>query len=164
MVQPGDLIVFIRTRLDEDERTAQRVLLYSRESYDRAPAESWVAVRRVNNARPPYYDYEAIVTERLPHTGQQTILTVDGTPGLNRLKADHVARFASPRRVLADIAAKRRIVDAAEQAIARSTADDHDPAAGMLAAEYSLRVLPALALPFASHPDYRQEWAPDDPA
>jgi hypothetical protein len=60
--------------------------------------------------------------------------------------------------MLAEVDAKRRILEYAEQAIAGAAVDDHDPQRTAPAAEYELYVLPALALPHADHPDYRDEW------
>lgn len=56
-------------------------------------------------------------------------------------------------RVLADSAAKRRIVDdlSTEVREAEEHGDRHDAACAM----HYLRLL---ALPYADHPDYREEW------
>lgn len=66
--------------------------------------------------------------------------------------ADLADRF-SPARVLAECAAKRAIVDALS---------DYDDGHVWASAEGSRAedALLALAQPYASHPDYRQEWAP----
>ena len=80
--------------------------------------------------------------------------------------AEHVARF-DPARVLADCAAKRWIVQACRDArpdtaflgtrpgglpdFPLTPADIHQLAALTLA---------LLALPYAGHPDYREEWRP----
>jgi len=67
--------------------------------------------------------------------------------------AEHMARH-DPARVLAECEVKRRIVDLAREA--RET-----QRAGYGAADYYMRdVLRLLALPYADHPDYRQEWKP----
>lgn len=63
---------------------------------------------------------------------------------------DHIARH-DPARVLAECDAKRRIVEQYIDAVkgrkwATCTALE--------------RVLPVLALPYADHPDYREEWRP----
>jgi hypothetical protein len=73
---------------------------------------------------------------------------------------DGVDIFVSPDRWRAEVDAKRRILEYAEQAIAGAAVDDHDPQRTAPAAEYELYVLPALALPYADHPDYREAWRP----
>lgn len=80
--------------------------------------------------------------------------------GLTRSDARHAHRW-SPARVLAECEAKRRIV---EQEIRRDvgpvshyiSADVHEAIRARLATP-NLR---ALALPYAEHPDYREEWRP----
>ena len=67
--------------------------------------------------------------------------------------AAHIARW-DPARVLAEVDAKRRIL--AEHDIAHDPCDAHD------ADNYSIDcdTVRLLALPHASHPEYRQEWKP----
>jgi hypothetical protein len=69
--------------------------------------------------------------------------------------AAHIANN-DPQFVLDDIAARRQIVSKAEQARARQgmSAEDEDYWWDMH------EVIAILALPFASHPDYREEWRP----
>jgi len=62
-------------------------------------------------------------------------------------------------RVLADVEAKRRIVAMWEDAEADAARLPHTPEAQ--AVEHALReALGALAATYASHPEYRSEWAP----
>jgi len=63
--------------------------------------------------------------------------------------AEHIARH-DPARVLAECEAKRRIVDSYRYLTA-------DPELRMQAWTFALR---CLALPYADHPDYREEWRP----
>lgn len=58
-----------------------------------------------------------------------------------------------PARQLADVAAKRQIIDRCERAFR----DHFDQFAEVELAE---EVLKTLALPSAGHPDYREEWKP----
>ena len=62
---------------------------------------------------------------------------------------DHAQRW-EPRRVLAECEAKRQIVEGC-------VAFDDEATSG---AALGHRVLRALALPHADHPDYRDEWRP----
>lgn len=59
-----------------------------------------------------------------------------------------------------EVDAKRRILDDAESAYRETEIDDHDPGSGTLAATYQLRIVPALALPYADRPGYREAWRP----
>lgn len=75
--------------------------------------------------------------------------------------ADHIARH-DPARVLAEVGAKRRILDdvlptmqADELRIAGEWGVGSDPVR-----EASDDLLSLLALPYAEHPDYREEWRP----
>lgn len=68
--------------------------------------------------------------------------------------AEHIARHA-PARVLAEVDAKRRILDAWPDSFGLWSADQADAAKTMKVA-----VLLLLAVPYAEHPDYRPEWSP----
>ena len=59
----------------------------------------------------------------------------------------------NPSRVLAECESKRRIVEMAWHHLG-----EDDYAWGM--EEAKRQILAVLALPYADHPDYRQEWAP----
>lgn len=60
-------------------------------------------------------------------------------------------RFADPARVLAELEAKRRIVEAVTTGpMAVVGAGEPSP--------WSLKMLGILALPYSDHPDYQQEW------
>jgi hypothetical protein len=73
----------------------------------------------------------------------------------------HIARH-DPARVLAEVEAKRRIIDRAEFVANHGPARDHVRALDMTTgASAALRdVLRLLALPYADHPAYREEWRP----
>jgi len=66
-----------------------------------------------------------------------------------------------PVRVLAECEAKRRIVEAYIDTLAMiptHVLGDGDEHPTVIAEEYEAHILPALALPYADHPDYRDEW------
>ncbi len=70
-------------------------------------------------------------------------------------RSDHIARH-DPARVLAECEAKRRIVDLAE-----AVQDDMERLAPGFASVVVLdKFARILALPYADHPDYREEWKP----
>lgn len=70
----------------------------------------------------------------------------------------HYSRW-DPARVLAECAAKRRVVGRYEGSLANRHAHPNDLAsAGSVLA--LLGAVKLLALPYANHPDYRPEWWP----
>lgn len=71
----------------------------------------------------------------------------------------HIARH-DPARVLADVAAKRAIVEAYEGAELERGDDPNDET--RIADATTLRwVVCVLASAYAQHPDYREEWRPE---
>lgn len=92
---------------------------------------------------------------------EQAAREQDGTMPYAHQTGPMSARY-SPERVLAEVDAKRRILDRAEFVAAHGPAVDHVRALDMTTgASAALRdALRLLALPYAQHPDYRQEWAP----
>lgn len=88
---------------------------------------------------------------------------------LDEAEASHASRTGSapptpgtspvgdPARVLAECAANRQLVERAKYAAVHALNDDRTDYADD---EYREIVLPILALPYATHPDYQQEWAP----
>lgn len=76
-------------------------------------------------------------------------------------KVDEFVRHMSPARVLAECEAKRQAVRAAA-GYADMDWVDHNPAriGATTAEEVLAKVLCLLALPYADHPDYREEWRP----
>lgn len=79
------------------------------------------------------------------HTFPGVRLVADG---LNWLVAEHIAHH-NPARVLAEVEAKRQMLD--QHVGYYGTGDD---------SSWPVRVLTLLALPYTSHPDYREEWKP----
>jgi hypothetical protein len=74
-----------------------------------------------------------------------------------RATTEHIAR-CNPARVLAEIEAKRRIVGLMASMLDAAEGDfEVDHYGGLSAAEDTLELL---ALPYADHPDYREEWRP----
>jgi hypothetical protein len=75
------------------------------------------------------------------------IVNDDGvTVAIVRTTQEHIQRH-DPARVLREVEAKRRIIDLADSL--GYVTNDAEPA-----------ILAALALPYADHPDYREEWRP----
>ena len=132
----SDLVAFLRARLDEDERVALAAAEESR---------TWT--------RQSHCDYSVPNLPIDDHTlwfGDRIVGEVGfGDGEMRPAEAEHIARH-DPARVLAEVDAKRRIVDRCEH---YQTYEDYGWA---LADE----VLSLLALPYADHPDYREEWRP----
>lgn len=85
-------------------------------------------------------------------TDATTAVMWGDTAAISGLEADylsnHIARH-DPARVLAECEAKRRIVE-------RCSAVDY----AMPSTYLAHGILGLLALPYADHPDYREEWRP----
>lgn len=133
-----DLIEFLNARLDEDETTAQA-----------ASPGPW----SVDNDAYP----EAI------HGADGATPVAGGRWGGEASVFDkdedalHIVRH-DPHRVLADVAAKRQIIQNCEWVNLDENRDFSDFMAGR--AQEARTVLRRLALPYANHPDYREDWRP----
>jgi hypothetical protein len=87
------------------------------------------------------------------------------TVGMTDGTRDHVLRW-QPGRVLTECEAKRRIVEGYQQQFHRLDAmlacgDEVQLTIARVGAMALSAVLFALAAPYASHPDYQPEWAPE---
>lgn len=131
------LVEFLRARLDEDEKAARA-----------ATGQRWLAAESA-----PDEDDSSWVSISLEESGDD-VAESRGDHG--REYAAHIVRY-DPARVLAEVAAKRRIVELhGDQHECVGSLDDalaYNPYIGCT----TLRVL---ALPYAEHEAYRSEWAP----
>lgn len=153
-----DIAEFLTARYDEDEQLARHAAHIAREGGTR-----WV----VSTTR-YVEDYAFVsITTAPPSVIEVAGSGFDGTGGVHGLVyAEHIARH-DPARVLADIAAKRRLVEGypkLEQRIAEVRKNDpttysydHAKFAGMR--EAAEAVLLQLASVYADHPDYNPAWA-----
>lgn len=124
-----EIMQFVRDRLDEDEREAKSVL--------------WEGS---GNSM----DWELTASATV-FTGEDEFYAVD------RNVARHIVRH-DPARVLADVEAKRRIVDLMASMLDAAEGDSEvDHYGGLSAAEDTLKLL---AFSYAEHSDYREEWRP----
>ena len=73
--------------------------------------------------------------------------------------AVHIARY-DPRRILADSEAKRRIVEHHREPMVWIGPGPDDFLPGDYHTPSDHHTLRLLALPYADHPDYREEWKP----
>lgn len=126
-----DLVQFLRDRLDEDEQAARRV------------KSSWRQVGETG----------VIVASDGGHAEECANGNWTGI-------AEHIVRH-DPARVLAEVDAKRALLDLHgpgefeySDVDVCMVCDQQDPE------PYPCRTVRLLALPYADHPDYRDEWRP----
>lgn len=120
-----ELVAWLRQQLDDDERMA------------RAAAD--------NGAEWRYSDSGIYPSNKSRHPGA---LVVGGYGYLDEAYGEHIARH-DPARVLADVDAKRRILDQCADVWAHDRVE-----------AFAEDVLRLLALAYADRPGYRGEWRP----
>jgi hypothetical protein len=135
-----DLVAWLRAQLDEDERLAKAAAVDG--GPDWAPDGTFLADL-----------IDPLPSQRRAHPERIFLLTQED--------ADHIARH-DPARVLREVEAKRRIIDAYEEACERVrnpvTADNR---AAARIAQFELEgVVRLLAAAYADRPGYRAEWRP----
>ncbi|MEV4179924.1 DUF6221 family protein [Streptosporangium canum] len=141
----SDLITFLRARLNEDEQVARAAA--------EAPWESTV---------PGMVHVSAAAIAKNPNAWGKLGYVAQAD---NEAYRDHIARH-DPARVLREVEAKRQILD--EHA---AVADPYSPTGsvcktcndGGLPVEPACspcRTLRLLALPYADHDDYEEDWRP----
>jgi hypothetical protein len=176
----SDLVEFLNARYDEDEwwaREASR--LRDQEGQPAGDHWQWEAtdIDQVLVLDPSQYEHVndgvgsvSLRSRELYPTnfvGDLPNFAIGAASEVPTTVAGHVVRH-DPARVLAEVEAKRRIVESAAEIMDRGAfpegvSDGRDPDEvesdeGLAAlAEYHLRLL---ALPYADHPDYREEWRP----
>ncbi|MDX2550101.1 DUF6221 family protein [Streptomyces stelliscabiei] len=145
------LVEFLRARLDEDEATAEAARRQVAERACPPPQVDEWAARAGHWGVVPWL-YSGRAEADLAQWGRVEIAT---------LAMDYIARH-DPARVLAEVEAKRRILDdvvptmqSDELRIAGEWGVGSDPVR-----EASDDLLSLLALPYVDHPDYREEWKP----
>lgn len=137
------LVEFLRARLDEDEQTARA-----------AVAAPWTA------------DSGSVFGGEPPNQGDfgevHILPAASNEYDPDEATAAHIARH-DPRRVLAEVDAKRQIIREHQKLPLRLTCktcvswiDNEIPERRI----YPCHTLRLLALPYASHKDYREEWRP----
>ena len=140
-----DLIAFLRARLDEDEQTARAV------GYERIEVVDYL------------WESKHLLLQR--DDGE-----AKATSELDASLATHIARH-DPARVLAEVDAKRRTVELHGPATLHAgggaahfetvrVCRSCEPPKQFPETAYPCATLRLLALPYASHPDYRDAWRP----
>jgi hypothetical protein len=139
----ADLIAFLRVRLDEDEQAAQA-----------AGGDQWTPQGHPSD------------TVAIYDSHREPVVYDEGAPSEAQMR--HISRH-DPARVLAEVDAKRRLLAAFEQVSQIGWPADPDMILTVKQRitnqvigqeEGLLTALRLLALPYADHPDYRPEWAP----
>ncbi|BFP50005.1 hypothetical protein KCMC57_63730 (plasmid) [Kitasatospora sp. CMC57] len=145
----AELLAFLRARLNDTARKAQAAI--------RDGAARWHA--ELNRE----YDGYAVADEH-----GEPVAYNEGAPSI--AQATHIAEH-DPARVLAEVDAKRRIIDEhaddfGDCRVCADPATSSDDVDGnrdwsRTAKPSPCQTLRLLALPYAGHPDYRPEWVPD---
>lgn len=130
----SDLVEFLRARIAEDERTA------------RATTGPWKYHRETGGVVLAAAGYVPELSE---------IISTPRKPS----DARHMVRWDSAR-VLAEIKAKRRIVQELSTVTEWNWPSQSDGAVPMEYVEALRHVLKLHALPYAEHPDYDEAWRP----
>lgn len=128
MVGMDDLVAWLRAQLDEDERVAKA-----------ADSGRWLP-----EGKGISFEFYA---DEFPDGEAWAYLVAD-----TKANQWHITNWA-PARVLAEVEAKREILESA------AVLDDWDGGNPYMAA----RIIRALALPYADRDGYRAEWRPDTP-
>jgi hypothetical protein len=133
-----ELIAFLRRMLDADEARARAATpgpwRHNPDKHWRKPGTSW---------------FEEAVFAGAPGADATCVAGTGETDDPQSMAdADHIARH-DPARVLADVAAKRAILNAAVMLLVDDAED-----------EEAAEIVKNLALPYADHPDYQESWRP----
>ena len=151
-----DLSEFLLARIAEDWETARASAEKNGPTWSTAELSGGTRVNgSVDGGNPRSY------------SGDYELWDDEGALGMFEETATHVVRW-HPARVLAECEARRRIVEEA-----RAAAEEHKRAAWAAPVVATLgralrqgedqawwQALCLLALPYADHPDYREEWRP----
>jgi hypothetical protein len=134
-----DLVAWLRAQIDEDERVARAAI-------DRTTVKDWA--NRSDKPDSGHWSIEDLTDDDwyaiVDQQNRQIIVYNEGRPDLHQ--ARHIARH-DPARLLAEVAAKRRLIEVAVGAI-----ESAQPLTGN-------RIVRLLAQPFAGRPGWREEWA-----
>jgi hypothetical protein len=146
-VSTAALIAFLNARLDEDERVALNASVGPWRAR-RADRSVYAAESAVVNMPGPLPDWATYIVP--PDS--------EGSDGIEPADAEHIARW-DPDRVLAEVEAKRELVEEHQPAAYGECRTCREPGLDRNQAAPCL-TLRLLALPYADHPDYREEWRP----
>ncbi|MEU1787145.1 DUF6221 family protein [Streptomyces sparsogenes] len=143
-----DLVQFLQARLAEDEESARRACEYAEAEWklDEEFGETVL-----------WWPPEPHIAEKEREKGLPVVSDQWRGQTIDSRIAPHVARH-DPARVLAEVEAKRRILE--HHAKLHQYAEEQRQQEYALAAGAGDVVLKLLALPYVDHPRYREEWRP----
>lgn len=155
-----DIVEFLRARLDEEERHARKDLW----ALDQATAAGRWSARYGYNLPESFIEEEAAGVTIAAFVANDALPLPDGAERQHAKDAFLVSRLVRTargraERVLAEVAAKRAIVDLYEHARAREVSEPGEVGFARYA-EALEHVVQSLAAADAGHPDYREEWRP----
>lgn len=139
-----DLVTWLRQQLDDDERVARA-----------ATSAPWIHHVAPDPSGP---DHTLL-------TGEHGVISVGFMQDdpIRPADAEHIARH-DPAQVLAEVDAKRRILDAYVDAVRMERLMDETDDDGkwdwLFKSEALEGAVKLLALPYADRPGYREEWRP----
>lgn len=144
MSDVDDLVTFLRARLDEDDAAARAA------SWDEWDSTHWHTHHRAQ------YDGRWAVIDA---ADDGVITSVDPQASDDPGVAAHIARH-DPARVLREVEAKRQImrVHNARDNWGTCIGCPRDAGGSMHVGIDECPILRALALSYADHPDYREDW------
>jgi len=137
------LTEFLLARIAEDEAKARALL---RDLEAQIKEERYTA-----DERGPFTPARMLSAQLWAHYDGQT-------QRRSFARGQQIATLASPARVLAECEAKRQVVDAAVEVARVDLNEPVDPDEGLR--DSGVKILCALALPYADHPNYQPEWSP----
>ncbi|MFZ3473109.1 DUF6221 family protein [Streptomyces sp. 4.24] len=158
----ADLVQFLRARLDEDEEAAQKAAALCG-CHPAAPSWTFRDGDEETDGRILIHDDpHPVLLGKRRRLARRWNRSCDGL-----FAAQHIVRH-DPARVLTEVDAKRRLLAVHQRDTRYSfsgciTCDAGENSCGCMggsAYEYPCETLRLLALPYADHPDYRQEWKP----
>ena len=148
----AELVAFLRDRLDETVAKAEA----ARPRPEDATAGHWVAYLHMPSLPTDDQSRKVHLVGCQEPDGREWVVAETGQADRAQAIADHIARH-DPARVLAEANAKRALIDACERADTSAAYPDFE--GGVYSGLHD--ALEYLALPYADHPDYREEWRPD---
>jgi Family of unknown function (DUF6221) len=140
----SDLVEFLRARLDEDEAVAQAAVIPAHDAPNAYKPHPPLSRWRYSDGGEVEIDYDD------PGPYPEPWRVTQDSEGLSpaicyETHGHHIARY-DPARILAEVDAKRRIIE-------HHRPDD--------ICDEACTTLRLLALPYADDPDYRDEWKPN---
>lgn len=143
-----ELTQWLREQLDADERRAQDGY-YSDTHWERFTTDAHLGAWQAWRQRFPREQWDVNASDAISEAARDAIR--------KRITAHEGNRTS---RALAEVAAKRRIMKAHERLPDGAFCITCDAPSGIPGEPYGCTTLRLLALPYADHPGYREEWRP----